>query len=196
MDQTIPQPPPWLYNMQRYGLPPSKPNLKVPGVNYPIANTCRYGYGINQWGKPPIVDNIIDQFININNYQVLKLINFGIDQFVHLKRIVHLKRRMKQLKRIVHLKRMIVHLKIKLFHHLQNQVISSSPEQVLYHEIEEKTMEIDTNKKFSTNRAYMLGDLDLTPAESSGNLAPEKYGRLSVRRISHTAYGNVEKNSF
>jgi splicing factor 3B subunit 2 len=26
-------PPPWLYNMQRYGPPPSYPNLKIPGVN-------------------------------------------------------------------------------------------------------------------------------------------------------------------
>ena len=26
-------PPPWLYNMQRYGPPPAYPNLKIPGVN-------------------------------------------------------------------------------------------------------------------------------------------------------------------
>lgn len=29
-------PPPWIINMQRYGPPPSYPNLKIPGVNTPI----------------------------------------------------------------------------------------------------------------------------------------------------------------
>ena len=29
-------PPPWLINMQRYGAPPSYPNLKIPGINQPI----------------------------------------------------------------------------------------------------------------------------------------------------------------
>lgn len=29
-------PPPWLINMQRYGPPPSYPDLKVPGLNAPI----------------------------------------------------------------------------------------------------------------------------------------------------------------
>jgi splicing factor 3B subunit 2 len=29
-------PPPWLIAMQRYGPPPSYPNLKIPGLNYPI----------------------------------------------------------------------------------------------------------------------------------------------------------------
>ena len=29
-------PPPWLIAMQRYGPPPSYPNLKVPGLNAPI----------------------------------------------------------------------------------------------------------------------------------------------------------------
>lgn len=29
-------PPPWLINMQRYGPPPSYPNLRIPGLNAPI----------------------------------------------------------------------------------------------------------------------------------------------------------------
>jgi splicing factor 3B subunit 2 len=29
-------PPPWINNMQRYGPPPSYPNLKIPGVNCSI----------------------------------------------------------------------------------------------------------------------------------------------------------------
>ena len=32
-------PPPWLYNMQRYGPPPAYPNLKIPGVNMVMAVT-------------------------------------------------------------------------------------------------------------------------------------------------------------
>ena len=37
-------PPPWLLNMQRYGPPPSYPNLKIPGLNAPIPEGARYGF--------------------------------------------------------------------------------------------------------------------------------------------------------
>lgn len=47
-------PPPWLMNMQRYGPPPSYPNLKIPGLNCPIPPGTSYGYGVGQWGKPPL----------------------------------------------------------------------------------------------------------------------------------------------
>lgn len=47
-------PPPWLMNMQRYGPPPSYPNLKIPGLNCPIPAGCTYGYGVGQWGQPPV----------------------------------------------------------------------------------------------------------------------------------------------
>jgi splicing factor 3B subunit 2 len=47
-------PPPWLHAMQRYGPPPSYPKLKVPGVNCPIPQGCRYGFGPNEWGRPPV----------------------------------------------------------------------------------------------------------------------------------------------
>eukprot|EP00770_Monocercomonoides_exilis_P004125 MONOS_4106.1-p1 / transcript=MONOS_4106.1 / gene=MONOS_4106 / organism=Monocercomonoides_exilis_PA203 / gene_product=splicing factor 3B subunit 2 / transcript_product=splicing factor 3B subunit 2 / location=Mono_scaffold00104:117717-118884(+) / protein_length=314 / sequence_SO=supercontig / SO=protein_coding / is_pseudo=false len=48
-------PPPWLYNMQRYGPPPSYPNLKVPGVNAPIPARLGAQYGMQPggWGTPP-----------------------------------------------------------------------------------------------------------------------------------------------
>ena len=49
-------PPPWLINMQRYGPPPSYPNLKIPGLNAPLPVGSSYGYHLNGWGKPP-VDN-------------------------------------------------------------------------------------------------------------------------------------------
>jgi len=47
-------PPPWLINMQRYGPPPSYPNLKIPGVNAPIPEGAQYGYHPGGWGKPPV----------------------------------------------------------------------------------------------------------------------------------------------
>lgn len=48
-------PPPWLINMQRYGPPPSHPNLKIPGLNAPLPNDqCQYGYHVGGWGKPPV----------------------------------------------------------------------------------------------------------------------------------------------
>jgi len=51
-------PPPWLINMQRHGLPPSYPDLKMPGLNAAIPIGCRFGYGPGEWGKPPSNLNI------------------------------------------------------------------------------------------------------------------------------------------
>mmetsp|Transcript_39672 Transcript_39672/g.46370 ORF Transcript_39672/g.46370 Transcript_39672/m.46370 type:complete len:584 (-) Transcript_39672:201-1952(-) len=50
-------PTPWLINMQRYGPPPSYPNLKLPGLNAPLPLGASYGYHSSGWGKPPV-----DQF--------------------------------------------------------------------------------------------------------------------------------------
>lgn len=49
-------PPPWLIAMQRYGPPPSYPNLKIPGLNAPIPEGCMFGYHAGGWGKPPVDD--------------------------------------------------------------------------------------------------------------------------------------------
>lgn len=48
------QPPPWLINQQRFGPPPSYPNLKIPGVNAPIPAGASWGFNPGQWGKPPV----------------------------------------------------------------------------------------------------------------------------------------------
>ena len=37
-------PPPWLFNMQRYGPPPSYPRQKIPGLNAPIPSGAEFGY--------------------------------------------------------------------------------------------------------------------------------------------------------
>lgn len=47
-------PPPWLMNMQRYGPPPSYPNLKIPGLNCPIPEGQDFGFHPGGWGKPPV----------------------------------------------------------------------------------------------------------------------------------------------
>ncbi|KAK2707820.1 splicing factor 3B subunit 2-like [Artemia franciscana] len=47
-------PPPWLIAMQRYGPPPSYPNLKIPGLNASIPDGCSFGYHAGGWGKPPV----------------------------------------------------------------------------------------------------------------------------------------------
>jgi splicing factor 3B subunit 2 len=47
-------PPPWLINMQRYGPPPSYPNLKIPGLNAPIPAGASFGYHPGGYGKPPV----------------------------------------------------------------------------------------------------------------------------------------------
>lgn len=54
MDIKTPVPPPWLINMQRYGPPPSFPFLKIPVLNSPIPEGCRFGYGPGEWGKAPV----------------------------------------------------------------------------------------------------------------------------------------------
>lgn len=47
-------PPPWLINMQRYGPPPSYPNLRIPGLNAPLPPGAEYGFQPGGWGKPPV----------------------------------------------------------------------------------------------------------------------------------------------
>ncbi|XP_075586719.1 splicing factor 3b subunit 2 isoform X2 [Dermatophagoides farinae] len=47
-------PPPWLIAMQRYGPPPSYPNIKIAGLNAPIPEGCCFGYHAGGWGKPPV----------------------------------------------------------------------------------------------------------------------------------------------
>jgi splicing factor 3B subunit 2 len=47
-------PPPWLIAQQRYGPPPSYPNLKIPGLNSAIPEGCSFGYHAGGWGKPPV----------------------------------------------------------------------------------------------------------------------------------------------
>ncbi|XP_055609263.1 splicing factor 3B subunit 2 isoform X2 [Uranotaenia lowii] len=50
-------PPPWLIAQQRYGPPPSYPNLRIPGLNAPIPEGCSFGYHAGGWGKPPVDEN-------------------------------------------------------------------------------------------------------------------------------------------
>lgn len=40
--------------LQRYGPPPSYPNLKIPGLNAPIPPGASFGYHAGGWGKPPV----------------------------------------------------------------------------------------------------------------------------------------------
>jgi len=50
-------PPPWLIAMQRYGPPPSYPNLKIHGLNAAIPEGTSFGYHAGGWGKPPVDEN-------------------------------------------------------------------------------------------------------------------------------------------
>ncbi|GAA6007930.1 U2 snRNP complex subunit CUS1 [Rhodotorula paludigena] len=47
-------PPPWLISMQRYGPPPSYPNLRIAGLNAPIPEGAAWGFHPGGWGKPPL----------------------------------------------------------------------------------------------------------------------------------------------
>lgn len=43
-----------IYFLQRYGPPPSYPQLKIPGLNAPIPPGASFGYRPGEWGKPPV----------------------------------------------------------------------------------------------------------------------------------------------
>ena len=47
-------PPPWLIAMQRFGPPPSYPQLRVPGLNAPIPEGAQWGFHPGGWGRPPV----------------------------------------------------------------------------------------------------------------------------------------------
>ncbi|KAH0477540.1 MAG: uncharacterized protein KVP18_001389 [Porospora cf. gigantea A] len=47
-------PPQWLFNMQRYGPPRAYPSLRIPGVNCPLPPGAEFGFGVGNWGAPPI----------------------------------------------------------------------------------------------------------------------------------------------
>ncbi|CAO3625188.1 unnamed protein product [Cunninghamella echinulata] len=47
-------PPPWLYQMQRYGPPPSYKHIKIPGLNSSIPEGAEWGYQNHGWGKIPV----------------------------------------------------------------------------------------------------------------------------------------------
>ena len=49
-------PPPWIFQMQKYGPPPSYPHLRIPGLNAPIPEGAQWGFHPGGWGKPPVND--------------------------------------------------------------------------------------------------------------------------------------------
>jgi len=53
-EKAPPLPPPWLINMQRFGPPPSYPNMRIPGLSAPIPQGASFGYQPGGWGKPPV----------------------------------------------------------------------------------------------------------------------------------------------
>lgn len=53
----VEDPPPWLINIQRFGISPAYPDLKVSGLNAPIPPNRSYGFHEGQWGKPPVDEN-------------------------------------------------------------------------------------------------------------------------------------------
>ncbi|GFE55493.1 splicing factor 3B subunit 2 [Babesia ovis] len=64
-------PPPWLINMQRFGPPPSYPNLKIPGVNAPLPQGASFGFHAGGWGQLPTDDagNPLFGYTDSNYYE-------------------------------------------------------------------------------------------------------------------------------
>ncbi|XP_059220448.1 splicing factor 3B subunit 2 [Stomoxys calcitrans] len=72
-------PPPWLIAQQRYGPPPSYPNLKIPGLNAPIPEGCSFGYHAGGWGKPPVDENGKPLYGDVFGTSIVDIDN-GIDE--------------------------------------------------------------------------------------------------------------------
>lgn len=91
-------PPPWLINMQRYGPPPSYPNLTIPGLNSPIPDGAQWGYHPGGWGRPPVDEVsqcimlvlfvLIDFISLIDLYMVMCLVSCKKKWF-HLRYVIH-----------------------------------------------------------------------------------------------------------
>lgn len=69
-------PPPWLINMQRYGPPPSYPQLKIPGLNAPIPIGASFGYHVGGWGKPPVDEFGRPLYGDVFGVQVQEQLNY------------------------------------------------------------------------------------------------------------------------
>ena len=54
MEDNLKAPFPWLINMQRYGPPPSYPQMRIPGLSAPLPAGQQFGYHQGGWGKPPV----------------------------------------------------------------------------------------------------------------------------------------------
>ncbi|XP_023294575.2 splicing factor 3B subunit 2 [Lucilia cuprina] len=72
-------PPPWLIAQQRYGPPPSYPNLKIPGLNAPIPDGCSFGYHAGGWGKPPVDENGKPLYGDVFGTNIIDMDN-GVDE--------------------------------------------------------------------------------------------------------------------
>jgi len=57
LNMTAGMPPPWLINQQRFGIPPSYPALKIPGLNAPPPPGATWGFHAGGYGKPPVDEN-------------------------------------------------------------------------------------------------------------------------------------------
>lgn len=67
--------------MQRYGPPPSYPQLKIPGLNAPIPLGAKFGYQPGGWGKPPVDEVGFTTFqyirvVYISSFQIFLLYIF------------------------------------------------------------------------------------------------------------------------
>ncbi|EFJ22460.1 hypothetical protein SELMODRAFT_416762 [Selaginella moellendorffii] len=79
-------PPPWLFNMQRYGPPPSYPQLRIPGLNAPIPVGASFGYHPGGWGRAPVDEYGRPLYGDLFGAQRQELVHYEeepVDRFKH-----------------------------------------------------------------------------------------------------------------
>ncbi|XP_024534102.1 splicing factor 3B subunit 2 isoform X1 [Selaginella moellendorffii] len=79
-------PPPWLFNMQRYGPPPSYPQLRIPGLNAPIPVGASFGYHPGGWGRAPVDEYGRPLYGDLFGAQRQELVHYEeepVDRFNH-----------------------------------------------------------------------------------------------------------------
>jgi hypothetical protein len=60
--------------MQRFGPPPSYPNLRIRGLNAPIPSGAQFGYHPGGWGKPPVDQHGVPLYGDVFGTDVLLFI--------------------------------------------------------------------------------------------------------------------------
>ncbi|THU44288.1 hypothetical protein C4D60_Mb02t05820 [Musa balbisiana] len=154
-------PPPWLINMQRYGPPPSYPQLKIPGLNAPIPPGASFGYHPGGWGKPPVDEYGRPLYGDVFGVQQQEQLNYEKDPITRC------------------IRRTPTGVETPDVIDLRKQQ-RKEPEKPLYQVLEEKEERIAPGTLLGTAHTYVLGAQEKTGAKRVDLLRGQKSDKVDV----------------